>query len=79
MSDLPPTIGGVVTQGEVYTKLLYHLREAQNLMATMAHLIQMQDSSNPLEGLLAKGWLGMSEMMAMIIDKVTKLATKRLQ
>lgn len=77
--DLLPTLGGQVTQGEVYSKLLHHLREAQSLMATMAHLIQMQDSSNQMEGLLAKGWLGMSEMMGVVIDRVTKLATKRLQ
>lgn len=79
MSDLLPTVGGVVTQGEVFVKLLHHLRESQSLMATSAHLIQMQDSSNPLDALRAKGWLAMAEMMGMVVEKVTELAQGKLQ
>jgi len=74
-----PTIGGVVTRGECYVKLLDHLREAQDLCATMAHLIQLQDSNNQVDVLLARGWLGIEEMLKMMAANVTKMAMGKMQ
>ena len=76
MSGLP-TIGGVVTRGEVYSKLLDHIREAQDLAAVMAHLHNTED--NEMDKLLAKGWLGVSEMFRMTAVQVTEMAMNKLQ
>ena len=72
-----PTIGGVVTRGEAYTKLLYHMREAQELCAVMAHLHNTE--SNQMDSLLAKGWLGMEQLVKRMCDQLTNLAMKKLQ
>lgn len=77
MSEGIPTIGGVPTTGETYSKLLHHLRECQELCAVMGHLLNTEDSH--MDGLLAKGWLGMSELMGEITKKVTALAMRKLQ
>jgi hypothetical protein len=68
------TIGGQVTQGETYMKLMDHLREAQECAAVLSHLTGLND-----EKLLSQGWLGISEMFKLIQGQVTKLATKGLQ
>lgn len=72
-----PTIGGVATRGEAYTKLLYHLREAQELMCVMAHLHNTE--GNSADATLAHGWLGMSELVKRLTDQMTKLAMRKLQ
>ena len=77
MSEGIPTIGGVATRGETFTKLLHHIRESQELAAVMAHLHQTED--NHMDKLLAKGWLGISELFARTATQVTKLAMGRLQ
>lgn len=76
MSGLP-TIGGVVTRGEVFTKLLDHIRECQDLAATMAHLHNTEN--NDMDKLLARGWLGMSEMFKLTAHQVIELAKNKLQ
>lgn len=76
MSRLP-TIGGVVTRGEVFVKLVDHLREIQDLTATMAHLHNTE--GNDMDKLLAKGWLGMHEMFKLMTYQVTELAKNKLQ
>lgn len=72
-----PTIGGVATRGETYTKLLHHIREAQDMAAVMAHLHNTE--GNDMDKLLAKGWLGISELMGRIATRVTEMAMKRMQ
>ncbi len=72
-----PTIGGVVTRGEAYTKLIYHMREAQELCAVMAHLHNTE--GNHMDQLLAKGWLGMEELVKRLCHQLTALASKKLQ
>ncbi len=71
-----PTIGGVATRSESYTKLLHHLIECQELCAVMAHLHNTED--NNMDHLLAKGWLGMSELFKRIQHQVTELAMGKL-
>lgn len=71
------TIGGQVTRGETYMKLLDHLREAQDCCATLSHLHNTED--NDMDKLLARGWLGVAEMMRMMQHKVTEMAQNKLQ
>lgn len=70
---------GVPTQGETFAKLLEHLRYAQEDAAMMAHLIQAQDTGNQMDKLLARGWLGIEEMLKMTVHNVTKMAMGKLQ
>lgn len=72
------TKGGMVTRGETYAKLLWHLREAQDQCYVMAHL-HNTETGNDMDKLLAKGWLGMGELMKMQIYQVTELAKSKLQ
>lgn len=71
------TIGGQVSRGEVFAKLLDHVREAQDCAALMAHLHNTE--GNDMDKLLARGWLGMSEMFKLIAHQVTQLAMNKLQ
>jgi hypothetical protein len=72
-----PTIGGVVTRGETFTKILHHLDELQDLYAVMAHLLRTEDG--PMDRLLSKGWLGMVELTKMQRHKITEMAMGKLQ
>jgi len=70
------TIGGVVTRGEAYSKLMHHLREAQDQAAVLAHLHNTE--GNNMDKLLSKGWLGISELLKRMAHQVTQLAMKRM-
>lgn len=72
-----PTIGGVVTRGEAFTKILYHLDELQDLYAVMAHLLNTEDGH--MDRLLAKGWLGMAELTKMQRHKIIEMTKGKLQ
>jgi hypothetical protein len=74
---LRTTIGGAPSRGMVYAKLTDHLREAADCMAVMSHLHQTE--GNATDTLLAKGWLGMHELILRLITQVTKLAANKLQ
>lgn len=78
---MPPTydttIGGVPSRGVVFAKLLEHIRECQDLAAMMAHLHNTE--GNDMDKLLAKGWLGVSEMFKLTAHQVTELAKNKLQ
>lgn len=65
------------TRGEVFDKLLHHMREAQSCMAIMAHLHNTE--GNPVDASLARGWLLMEELCRKMIAKLTLLAQGRLQ
>jgi hypothetical protein len=71
------TIGGQITRGELYAKIMDHLREIQDSCCMMAHLHNTEH--NDMDKLLAKGWLGMAEMFRLVQFKVTKLAQNKLQ
>jgi len=77
MSDRLPTIGGVVTKGECLTKIMYHIDELQGLYATYAHLLNTED--NDMDKLLARGWLGMSELVKMQKKKIIEMAQGKFQ
>lgn len=63
----------VPTKGEAFSKLLEHLRLAQEESATLAHL--HRDDSR----IKALGWLTVTEALKKMINHVTALATKGLQ
>ncbi len=67
----------VPTRGETYAKLIEHLRQAQDDAAMMAHLHNTE--GNDMDKLLARGWLGTSEMLKLIAYQITELAKGRLQ
>lgn len=66
----------IPTKGETFARLLEHLRLAQEDAAMMAHLENSQGQSGTL---IAKGWLGVSELIKRMIHQVTEMAMKGLQ
>lgn len=72
-----PTFGGVPTRGETYTKLMHHLAEVQELCAVMSHLHNTED--NEMDKLLAKGWLGASELFKRLQWQIRELGKGKLQ
>ena len=71
------TIGGHITRGETYAKLTDHLREAQDCCDMMGHLHNTE--GNDMDKTLAKGWLGMSQLLREVTNKITQLAANKLQ
>ncbi len=72
-----PTVAGYATRGEVYTKLMYHLNECQDLAAVMSHLHNTEDSHK--DKLMARAWLQVSEQFKMSRKTLIKLASGGLQ
>ena len=71
------TSAGVPTRAEASRKLMHHIEEAQDQAAVLAHLHNTEDSE--MDKLMAKGWLGISEMFKMTRWKITKLAANKFQ
>ncbi len=71
------TKGGVVTRGETFTKLLHHVREAQDQAAVLAHLENTE--SGPHAAATAKGWLIISEQLKRFVHVVTQMAARTMQ
>lgn len=67
----------IPTRGETYAQLLEYLVKAQEASAMLAHLHNTEGSS--LDATLAKGWLGISELLKRMQTQVTKMAMGRLQ
>lgn len=63
----------IPTKSEEYTKLIEHLRLAQEACAMLAHLNNAD--GDKMGGLLARGWLGVEEMLKKMQWQVTQLAT----
>lgn len=76
MSNIP-TIGGRPSRGETFTKLLHHLREAQDMAAVMSHLSNTEDGSG--DRLHAQGWLAIEELIKRMVKQITELAMKGIQ
>lgn len=68
---------GAVTREETYRKLCEELIEVEELCAVMAHL-HAAESDTAKAQLLATGWRGMSQMIHLIRDQVSKLAAGKL-
>jgi hypothetical protein len=71
------TSGGIPTRSEAYAKLMHHLSEAADQAAVLSHLHNTEDGQ--LDKLVAKGWLGVHELMMRLISQITKLAANKFQ
>jgi hypothetical protein len=71
------TSGGTVSRGLTYAKMLDHLREARDCAHVLGHLHHTED--NDMDKLLAKGWHGVGEMLALIERKITDMAMRKMQ
>jgi len=71
------TFGGIPTRGEAYSKLMFHLREAADQAAVLSHLHNTEDTQ--MEKLMAKGWLGIHELIMRMIAQITKLCASKFQ
>ena len=68
----------VPTQGEAFSKLIYHLDELSNQAATLAHLARAQANTGK-DRALADGWIAVTEMMKRIRFQITAMAQGKLQ
>lgn len=64
----------VPTQGESYSKLIEHIRKAQEEAAMLSHLTGLND-----DRALSHGWLAISENLKKMQSMITSLAMGRLQ
>lgn len=71
------TTGGVPTRSDAYAKLMWHLREAADQAAVLSHLHNTEDS--PMDKLVARGWLGVHELLMLNVKKITELAASKFQ
>jgi hypothetical protein len=70
------TKGGVVTRSETFSKLLWHLDEARDCAAVIAHLHKTE--SQKKDDVLALGWLAIAELFKRTREKVVELAQGKL-
>ena len=69
------TTGGEISRADTYAKIIALLRETQDQCAVMAHLHNTE--GNDMDKLLARGWLGVSEIMSKLVHQITQLAMNR--
>lgn len=67
----------VPTVAEEYSKLLEHLRLAQEGAHMLAHLVRAQGGSK--DHAVADGWVSVGELLKRMNFQITKLAQGRLQ
>lgn len=70
------TLGGHVTRGETYSKIIFLLDELRDQCLIMGHLHKTEDSN--MDRLLAKGWYGIEEMLRMFRAQIVELAQGKL-
>jgi len=70
-------IGGIATKDEAYRLLMHHVSEARNQCLVISHLHNTEDDNR--SKLLAKGWAGMEEMLAMVQEQLRQIAMARMQ
>ena len=71
------TIGGQVTRGEAFSKLIHHINEAADQAATLSHLHNTETSE--MDKLSAKGWLRIHELLLRMRHQITELAKNKFQ
>lgn len=73
MSEYPTyeTVGGQASESVTYSRLTEHLRLAAEAAMVLGHL---RKSNN--DDLIGTGFLGIGQMLLMIVDNVTKLAMR---
>lgn len=68
----------VPTQGEAFSKFLYHLDELQNQAAMLAHLTRAQSNAGK-DRAIADGWIAVTELLKRMRWQVTQMAQGKLQ
>ena len=71
------TIGGQVTRGETTTKIIDLVDQLIDQCAVMAHLHNTE--GNDMDKLLAKGWLGIVELIRRLRYQLVEMAKGKLQ
>ena len=71
------TTAGVPTRGDAYTKLMHHLKEAEDQAYVLSHLHNTEDAE--LDKLMAKGWLGVGQLLDSIHTRIVALAANKFQ
>ena len=71
------TVGGQVTRGETFAKLIDHIREAEELCYVLSHLQNTEDGHK--DKLLATGWRGIGQLLERMRSQCTKMAVNKLQ
>lgn len=71
------TTAGIPTRGGTFAKLIDHIREAQDCAAMLSHLHNTED--NEMDKLMARGWLGVEELLKRLAHDVTELAKRNMQ
>lgn len=66
----------IPTKNEEFVKLIEYLRKAQESASMLAHLSNAD--GDKMGALLARGWLGIEEMLKMTVHNVTKMAMGKL-
>lgn len=69
-------IGGVATKNEAYRLLMHHLDNSRNQCLVISHLLRTEDDNT--SRLLAKGWAGVEEMLAMVQEQVRQIAMRKM-
>ena len=69
------TKAGYVTEAEVYTQMMEHLRKAQECAATISHLTGL----NSAKTATTRGWLVVSEQLKAMQRAITAIAVGKLQ
>lgn len=67
----------IPTRGETYSRLLEHLRKAQEESAMMGHLLSAEGAKE--DKVLGNAWITISELLKQMQHNVTQLATRGLQ
>lgn len=71
------TTGGVVTKGDTYAKMMWHLREAEDCAYVLGHLHQTENT--PKDAALAMGWRTVGENLKLMAKFITQLSKRGLQ
>ena len=77
MTESYSRIGGIATKDEAYRLLMHHMSEARNQCLVISHLHNTEDDNR--SKLLAKGWAGIEEMLAMTQEQIRQIAMARIQ
>ena len=71
------TTGGIPARDGAYQNLMWHLSEAADQAAVISHLTNTEDSE--MDKLLAKGWLGVHQLLIKAMDSIRTLAMNKFQ
>ena len=71
------TLGGTVTKGETFSKLIYHIDEARDMCSTLGHLHQTEDTDK--DRLRAQGWRAIEELLHRMRSQIIQLAKGTIQ